>query len=164
MASPDSVMSATPPPVTILVVDDDPGLTRLIGRALQREGYQTTAVGSGLEATEWLKQHRADLLLLDLKDLRALLVWATDHAKEISQHYGLIAPASIAPDSCGLVPAAVQTRSRPARLGPRSSLLRRSRSLTSLASSAAAAGGVPRPIAAVSTEQRTSRGAPRIAG
>ncbi|MHB1082915.1 MAG: sensor histidine kinase [Prosthecobacter sp.] len=60
-------MSATPPPVTILVVDDDPGLTRLIGRALQREGYHTAAVGSGLEATEWLKHHRADLLLLDLK-------------------------------------------------------------------------------------------------
>jgi len=36
------------------------------------------------------------LLLLDLKDLRALLAWATDHAKEISQHYGLISPASIA--------------------------------------------------------------------
>lgn len=36
------------------------------------------------------------LLLLDLKDLRALLAWASDHAKEISQHYGLVAPASIA--------------------------------------------------------------------
>lgn len=60
-------MSATNPPVMILVVDDDPGLTRLIERALRREGYQTAAVGSGQEATEWLKQHRADLLLLDLK-------------------------------------------------------------------------------------------------
>jgi DNA helicase HerA-like ATPase len=36
------------------------------------------------------------LLLLDIKDLRALLVWATDNAKEISQHYGLVSPASIA--------------------------------------------------------------------
>ncbi|MBX3688499.1 helicase HerA-like domain-containing protein [Dokdonella sp.] len=36
------------------------------------------------------------LLLLDLKDLRALLTWASEHAKDISQHYGLIAPASIA--------------------------------------------------------------------
>ena len=36
------------------------------------------------------------LLLLDLKDLRALLAWASDHAKDISQHYGLVAPASIA--------------------------------------------------------------------
>jgi DNA helicase HerA-like ATPase len=36
------------------------------------------------------------LLLLDLKDLRALLAWAAEHAKELSQHYGLISPASIA--------------------------------------------------------------------
>ncbi len=60
-------MSATHPPVTILVVDDDPGLTRLIERELRREGYQTAAAGSGQAATDWLQQHRADLLLLDLK-------------------------------------------------------------------------------------------------
>jgi len=36
------------------------------------------------------------LLLLDLKDLRALLVWASEHAKELSQHYGLISSTSIA--------------------------------------------------------------------
>ncbi|WP_395730599.1 response regulator [Prosthecobacter sp.] len=60
-------MSAAQPPITILVVDDDPGLTRLIGRALQREGFQTATAGSGLEATQWLKHHSADLMLLDLK-------------------------------------------------------------------------------------------------
>src|SRR3954469_4614953 len=36
------------------------------------------------------------LLLLDIKDLRALLAWAVDNAKDISQHYGLVAPTSIA--------------------------------------------------------------------
>ena len=36
------------------------------------------------------------LLLLDIKDLRALLAWSVDNAKDISQHYGLVAPASIA--------------------------------------------------------------------
>ncbi|HJU38667.1 MAG TPA: helicase HerA-like domain-containing protein [Tahibacter sp.] len=36
------------------------------------------------------------LLLLDLKDLRALLAFAAENAKEISQRYGLISPASIA--------------------------------------------------------------------
>lgn len=60
-------MSATHPPITILVVDDDPGLTRLIERELRREGYHTAAAGSGQAATDWLQQHRADLLLLDLK-------------------------------------------------------------------------------------------------
>ncbi|MCF7786845.1 MAG: response regulator [Prosthecobacter sp.] len=60
-------MSATHQTVKILVVDDDPGLTRLIERELRREGYQTAVAGSGAEAADWLKQHRADLLLLDLK-------------------------------------------------------------------------------------------------
>lgn len=36
------------------------------------------------------------LLLLDLADLRALLVFAADHAKALSAQYGLIATASIA--------------------------------------------------------------------
>jgi len=36
------------------------------------------------------------LLLLDLKDLRALLTWASEHAKELSQHYGLMSTQSIA--------------------------------------------------------------------
>lgn len=60
-------MSATRAPFTILVVDDDPGLTRLIERELRREGYRTAAAGSGHQANAWLREHRADLLLLDLK-------------------------------------------------------------------------------------------------
>lgn len=60
-------MSAPNQPVTILVVDDDPGLARLMERELRRDGYETASAGSGREATEWLQQHRADLLLLDLK-------------------------------------------------------------------------------------------------
>ena len=36
------------------------------------------------------------LLLLDIKDLRALLAWASENAKDISQHYGLVSPTSIA--------------------------------------------------------------------
>ncbi|MEO8670131.1 MAG: helicase HerA-like domain-containing protein [Tahibacter sp.] len=35
------------------------------------------------------------LLLLDLKDLRALLAFAAEHAKEISGQYGLISPQSV---------------------------------------------------------------------
>ncbi len=36
------------------------------------------------------------LLLLDLKDLRSMLTFASEHAKEISQRYGLISTASVA--------------------------------------------------------------------
>ena len=36
------------------------------------------------------------LLLLDLKDLRAMMAWASDNSKDLSQHYGLVSPTSIA--------------------------------------------------------------------
>jgi PAS domain S-box-containing protein len=51
----------------VLVVDDDRGLLRLIERALAREGFATAAASSGQAALDWLAQHRADLMLLDLK-------------------------------------------------------------------------------------------------
>jgi signal transduction histidine kinase len=54
-------------PATILVVDDDRGLLRLVERALQREGFNTAAATSGKEAIAWLEQNTAALMLLDLK-------------------------------------------------------------------------------------------------
>lgn len=58
---------AQQPRATILVVDDDPGLARLMERELQREGWKTASAGSGHAAKEWLRKNEADLLLLDLK-------------------------------------------------------------------------------------------------
>lgn len=43
------------------------------------------------------------LLILDLKDLRALLTHVSEHAAEISQSYGNVAPASIASIQRGLL-------------------------------------------------------------
>jgi len=54
-------------PRTILVVDDDQGLLRLIERALRREGFDTATATSGNDAITWLTSNSADLLLLDLK-------------------------------------------------------------------------------------------------
>ena len=51
----------------VLVVDDDRGLTRLIQRALEREGFCTTTATTGEAAQSWLMGHQADLMLLDLK-------------------------------------------------------------------------------------------------
>jgi signal transduction histidine kinase len=56
-----------PSSATVLVVDDDQGLSRLIQKALQREGYTVAAANSGREAIMWLARKRADLMLLDLK-------------------------------------------------------------------------------------------------
>lgn len=60
-------MSAPAQPATVFVVDDDRGLARLLERALQRAGHATASASSGLDAINWLAQHRPDLLLLDLK-------------------------------------------------------------------------------------------------
>ncbi|MHB1080109.1 MAG: PAS domain-containing sensor histidine kinase [Prosthecobacter sp.] len=54
-------------PTTILVVDDDPGIARLIVRELQRVGYTIATVFSGEEAISWLNDNVANLVLLDLK-------------------------------------------------------------------------------------------------
>jgi PAS domain S-box-containing protein len=52
---------------TILVVDDDKGLARLVEKALRREGFKTATATSGAEAIDWLAHQSADLMLLDLK-------------------------------------------------------------------------------------------------
>ncbi|MGB0909939.1 MAG: response regulator [Nitrospirales bacterium] len=52
---------------TILVVDDNPGLITLIRKYLHREGFTTIVVSSGTEAMQWLSNHHADLMLLDLQ-------------------------------------------------------------------------------------------------
>jgi signal transduction histidine kinase len=52
---------------TILVVDDDVGLLRLVQKTLQREGFDVATAPSGEKAIAWLARNRADLMLLDLK-------------------------------------------------------------------------------------------------
>lgn len=60
-------MQATIQPGTVLVIDDDPGLLRLVERSLVRAGFGTASAGSGSDAIAWLSTHHADLMLLDLK-------------------------------------------------------------------------------------------------
>ena len=52
---------------SILVVDDDPGVVRLIEKSLVRKGFVTTSASSGSAAIEILRNGLFDLLLLDLK-------------------------------------------------------------------------------------------------
>lgn len=58
---------ASSQPRSVLIVDDDKGLTRLLARAVQREGFRADTAGSGREALAWLQEHKPDLMLLDLK-------------------------------------------------------------------------------------------------
>ena len=57
---------------SILIVEDDLALQKLIQTRLSRAGYHTAGVTSGREAMEWLASNRPSLMLLDytLPDMR----------------------------------------------------------------------------------------------
>lgn len=52
---------------SILVVDDDRGLARLIEKILRREDFNVTIANSAREAIEWSQEHPEGLMLIDLK-------------------------------------------------------------------------------------------------
>lgn len=60
-------METASPHPTVLIVDDDQALARLIEKVVRREGFSTAIALSGEETLAWLNDHRADLILLDLK-------------------------------------------------------------------------------------------------
>ncbi len=51
----------------ILIVDDEDGMRRLLGRVLSREGYETTTVASGAEALQQVARDHFDLVVTDIK-------------------------------------------------------------------------------------------------
>ena len=56
-----------PAPATVLIVDDDKGLVRLMEKAVRREGFATVTAASGEAAIASLIGHPVDLMLLDMK-------------------------------------------------------------------------------------------------
>lgn len=50
----------------VLVVDDNPTITRLLHTYLTSEGYEVEVIGDGLEVVEAVHRRRPDLILLDL--------------------------------------------------------------------------------------------------
>lgn len=53
--------------VTILIVDDDPTLLRLLGMLLRQEGYRVLAVDSAERALALLQTERPQLVITDLR-------------------------------------------------------------------------------------------------
>ncbi len=51
----------------ILVVDDDPYVLEMLVRFLQREGYEASTAGDGIEALQVVAAVQPDLILLDVK-------------------------------------------------------------------------------------------------
>jgi DNA-binding response OmpR family regulator len=50
----------------ILVVDDDPRVSDVVARYLQRDGHEVTTIADGLEALTYATDHPPDLVILDL--------------------------------------------------------------------------------------------------
>ena len=75
-------------PVRTTISDMGPNL---LGRLMELNDTQYGVLEIVFKAAD-----DAGLLLLDIKDLRAMLAWAADNAKDISKQYGLIATASLA--------------------------------------------------------------------
>ncbi len=54
-------------PISIIVVDDEPGIALLCKRMLSRAGYLATSITDPRAALDWLKQNKAELLLVDIR-------------------------------------------------------------------------------------------------
>jgi DNA-binding NtrC family response regulator len=60
-------MTAPPrKPATVLIVDDEAGLRRVLERFLERQGYRVLSAGAAESAYELLASEEADALLLDI--------------------------------------------------------------------------------------------------
>lgn len=53
-------------PVTVLLVEDDEVIRKTVAMALERYGYRVSAAGDGLTGLESFREHRHDVLLLDV--------------------------------------------------------------------------------------------------
>ncbi|MDC7796534.1 response regulator [Bacillus altitudinis] len=51
----------------ILIVDDQYGIRILLNEVFHKEGYQTFQAANGLQALDIVKNHRPNLVLLDMK-------------------------------------------------------------------------------------------------
>lgn len=63
----ESTHALRPHKARILLVEDDPDIATLIQIRLQRDGYEVVHLANGREAANWARQHRADLVILDVK-------------------------------------------------------------------------------------------------
>jgi DNA-binding response OmpR family regulator len=59
-------MSGIPAKATVLVVDDEPTVRRVVATYLRNEGHRTLEAADGLVALELLEQERPGLVVLDL--------------------------------------------------------------------------------------------------
>lgn len=54
-------------PQTVLVIDDQPGIRRLLVEVLNEEGYLVVAAANGYEGVQQAKEVQPQLILMDMK-------------------------------------------------------------------------------------------------
>jgi two-component system NtrC family sensor kinase len=70
IAEPENPATALPPPSLsskLLVVDDEPGITRVLARLLRREGHEVDTALHGQQALRMIQEQDYDLVLCDLR-------------------------------------------------------------------------------------------------
>lgn len=63
------MLQVSPTPMakpTILIVDDDPDIRKLLGHRLQEDGFEPVFAGDAISAVNQARHERPDLILLDL--------------------------------------------------------------------------------------------------
>lgn len=65
-ADPRDAAGRAPTPTRVLVVDDDPGIRRMIRRVLERNGCEVAEVSDGRRALEHYRAHPPDVAFVDL--------------------------------------------------------------------------------------------------
>ncbi|MBI1185838.1 MAG: DUF853 family protein [Alphaproteobacteria bacterium] len=81
-------------PVRTTVTEMGPILmARIFDATAAQEGALTIAFKL---ADDWVRERKPEGLLIDLKDLRALLTYISDNADDIGKKYGLVTPTTVA--------------------------------------------------------------------
>ena len=66
VASPVPAAAAADGRATVLVVDDDPTVRRLLAKTLEKEGYRVLSASNGVEALALAREHRPQAITLDV--------------------------------------------------------------------------------------------------
>ena len=66
VASPAPAAAAADGRATVLVVDDDPTVRRLLAKTLEKEGYRVLSASNGVEALALAREHRPQAITLDV--------------------------------------------------------------------------------------------------
>jgi len=61
-----SAHAAAPKSATVLVVDDEPTIVEIVGRYMERAGFETYTAADGYQALDAATEHRPDLVVLDV--------------------------------------------------------------------------------------------------